>query len=350
MRRAAAALPFLLFLPVVLSGASETLLKDVVRLEGTYTNKLTGVGLVTGLAGTGDKSESTRRLAQQFYKEMGNTFDLKEIDIKNMAAVVVTADLPTSKARGDTVDVTVSSLGGASSLKNGKLLPTNLVGPGSIPAGGVKPVLAFATGSVQVGDEKAQLGGAGPAGHLTVGLVVNGATVVNPNPGGGEVLKDGRIALLLLSPDFANAQRVAQTVNAEFEREQRHAAPAKTSVPIALATGPNRVEVTIPEAYRQVPADFISRVLELSLSLVKERARVVVNARTGIVTYTADVRLSAVQVSFGGRGEGKLKINEGGTLSDLLDALDQVATPARKLEVLNHLHAMGALRAELVVE
>lgn len=315
----------------------QTLLKDVVRLEGAATTKLEGDGLVMGLAGTGDKSARTKKMALLYYKSTGSTFDLADLDSKNMAAVHLTADLPSDKARGDLIDVTVSASEGATSLRNGILISTVLVGPGAVaPGAPAKPVLAFAQGPVLVGD--------GSAPHLTVGRVVGGGTVLKPNPGRGEIVKDGKVALLLQAPDFANAQRVAQAVNAEFEREARPGAE-----PLARAAAANRVEVLLPEAYRACPVEFLSRVQELPVSLVKERARVVVNARTGVVTYTGDVRLSAVQVSFGEKGEVTLYIEEGGSLAALLEKLDKVSTPARKLEVLQNLHAMGALRAELVI-
>lgn len=335
-------LPLLLALP--LAAAETTLVKDVVRLEEAVVNKLAGEGLVVGLAGTGDKSARTKKLALRFYKEMGGTFDLADLDSKNMAAVIVTAELPPFKARGDALDVTVASTEGAASLKNGILLTTNLVGPGAVPEGRAKPVLAFAQGPVLVGDER-QAAGATSTGHLTVGRVPNGGLVLDPNPGGAKVVRDGKVGLLLRAPDFANAQRVAEAVNAAFERARGKDDPA----PPARAVSANRIELTVPASYRDAPVDFLSRVLELPLSLVKERARVVVNARTGVVTYTGDVRLSAVQVSFGEKGEAKLMIEEGGSLADLLERLDKIATPAKKIEVLNNLHAMGALRAELVV-
>lgn len=325
-------------------GADETLVKDVVRLEEAFTNKLSGEGLVVGLAGTGDKSARTKKLALRLYKEMGGTFELADLDSKNMAAVIVTADLPPFKARGDALDATVASTEGAGSLKNGILLATNLVGPGAVPEGQVKPVLAFATGSVLVGDEPAA-GAGSPKGHLTVGRIPNGGLILNPNPGGARMLRDGKLGLLLRTPDFANAQRVAETVNLAFERSLREGDPK----PLAKAVSANRIEVLVPAGYREAPVDFISRVLELPLSLVKERARVLVNARTGVVTFTGDVRLSAVQVSFGEKGEAGMTIEEGGTLADLLMRLDKFATPAKKLEVLNTLHALGALRAELVI-
>ena len=340
----------LLAVPALLAGVEkpapppravdQTLVKDVVRLEGAVMNRLSGEGLIVGLAGTGDKSARTKKLALKFYKDMGGTFELADLDSKNMAAVIVTADLPPFLSRGDTLDVTVASTEGAGSLKNGVLLNTVLVGPGSVEPGAAKPVLAYASGRVLVGGADAP--------HLTVGRVVDGATILNPNPGRGEIIKDGKLVLLLKTPDFANAQRIAQSVSAEFEREQKRG-PSGESDPLARASAANRVEVILPEAYRAAPVDFLSRLLELPLVLVKERARVVINPRTGVVTYTGDVRLSAVQVSFGEKGEIGFMVEEGGTLADLLRKLDQVATPARKIEVLQNLHAMGALRAELVI-
>ena len=342
------ALLLLLALTPVLGAGESTLVKDVARLEEAYTNKLSGEGLVVGLAGTGDKSARTKKLALRLYHEMGGTFELGDVDSKNMAAVIVTADLPPFKARGDLLDVTVASTEGAGSLKNGILLTTNLVGPGAVPAGGAKPVLAFAQGPVLVGDDRGT-GATPPTGHLTVGRVVNGGVILNANPGHAQMIRDGKLTLLLETPDFANAQRVAQVISAEFERDQKRPASGEAPPALARASGANRVEIAVPSAYRDEPVEFISRVLELPLSLVKERARVVVNARTGVVTYSGDVRLSAVQVSFGQAGESVLTIEEGGALSDLLTKLDKVATPAKKIEVLNHLHAMGALRAELVI-
>ncbi len=324
--------------PVVPAPApAETRLKDVVRLRGAVKQDLMGEGLVIGLAGTGDKSPLTKKLAQRFYKEMGSSFDLSDFDSKNMAAVVVTADLPPFLSRGDRIDVEVSSTNGASSLKNGRLLSTPLSGPGPDPA---KPILALAQGSVQVGDEKAPPGASAPSGHLTVGRVVNGGQVLDPNPGRGEVIQEGRLALLLRNPDFANAQRVAEAVNAEFLHD------AQTAV--ARATDANRVEVALPKAYQDAPVGFLSRLMELPVTLLKERARVIVNVRTGVVVATGDVRLSTARVSYGENG-AFLEIPEGEALSKVMQML-KVATVNQKIEVLNALKAAGALQAELVIQ
>ncbi len=315
----------------------ETRLKDVVRFRGAETNALMGEGLVVGLAGSGDKSAMTKKMAQRFYKALGSTFDLADFDSKNMAAVLVTAELPPFLAIGDEIDVKVSSTNGASSLKNGTLVSVPL----TIPGAGTD-VIAVAHGPIQVGDEKAPPGATAPSGHLTIGRVVNGGKIQVPNPGKGEVVRDGKVALLLRNPDFANAERIAAAVNAEFLREARE--------PLALAGAANRVEVEVPEAYRAQPIGFLSRLMELPVTLLKERARVVVNVRTGVVAASGDIRLSASRLSFGETSQGSLLIPEGYTLSDLMQTLGKFATVNQKIEVLNALKALGALQAELVIQ
>lgn len=312
------------------SGAPETLVKDIVRPEEAVTNALTGVGLVVGLAGTGDKSARTKKLALQLYKGMGNVYDMADLDSKNMAAVTVTASLPPFKASGDRIDVKVASSEGATSLRGGVLLTSNLTGPGLAD---VKPVVVFAQGEVIVVEARP-----GNAGHGTTGTVPNGGMVLDPNPAGAAIVRDGRIVLILQNPDFANAGRVAQAVNAEFAREAGE---------VARAESPSRIVLTPPAPYRDVPAEFLSRVMELPVSLLKERARVSVDRITGVVIATGDVELPPLKGSI---ASGKdFEIGSGGSLQELLKALHRVATPAEKVQVLTHLHEIGALRAELVI-
>lgn len=342
MRVAAMAAIGLLVLPclsVLPAGGGESRVKDVVRLEDAVRNTLMGEGLVVGLAGTGDKSARTKKLALRLYKEMSGTlFDLADLDSKNIALVHVTAELPPFLARGDRIDVTVSSTEGASSLKGGILVHANLVGPGTAER---KPVIALASGAVVLGAERPAGGRqAGASVHPTVGRIPGGGLVLDPDPGAAQLVRDGRVALSLQSPDFANAQRVAETINAEFARE--------AGEDLARAVSMSRIEVAVPQAYRDAPAAFVSRVLEIPVTLIQPKAQVRVNPTSGSITVCGDPLLSAAQVYF---GQGvRVSVPDGCSLSKLLADLNDVTTPEQKIEVLQKLHDAGALRAEWVVE
>lgn len=272
---------FLLVL-VVTSAASGARIKDLVLVEGGRENQLVGYGIVTGLAGDGDSSTSTYTVQSiaNALQRFGINVPASVVKSKNVAAVIVTADIPPFMKPGQRIDVTVSSLGDAKSLQGGVLLQTPLIGADDV-------VYAVAQGPVAVGGF---LGGTeGPGGasvqknHPTVGVITSGAIVereITMN-----LIEDGEITLLLLNPDFTSAARMAEAVNQVYPN-------------MALAADSSAVRVRVPEIFQNREVDFLSA-LGLLEVVPDVPARIIINERTGTIVATANVRISTVAVSHG---------------------------------------------------
>lgn len=272
---------FLLVL-VVTSAASGARIKDLVLVEGGRENQLVGYGIVTGLAGDGDSSTSTYTVQSiaNALQRFGINVPASVVKSKNVAAVIVTADIPPFMKPGQRIDVTVSSLGDAKSLQGGVLLQTPLIGADDV-------AYAVAQGPVAVGGF---LGGTeGPGGasvqknHPTVGVITSGAIVereITMN-----LLENGEITLLLLNPDFTSAARMAEAVNQVYPN-------------MALAADSSAVRVRVPEIFQNREVDFLSA-LGLLEVVPDVPARIIINERTGTIVATANVRISTVAVSHG---------------------------------------------------
>ena len=256
-------------------------LKDILRVEGVHPQQLVGVGLVTGLAGTGDSNRSpTSEVLSNLLKSFGISADA--VPSRNAALVMVTAELPPFSRPGDRIDVTVSSIGDARSLAGGILFLTPLMGDD-------EEVYVYAQGPVSVGGFSAT----GPAAsvarnHPTVGVVPGGGLV--QVPGATPQLDAGGYLILVLNnenADFTTAARVAEVLNRTFTPDT------------ALALDQSRIAVIIPpayEAYRIV--DFISDLGQLEVN-PDSVAKVVVDERTGIVVVGEHVRIAPVAVAAG---------------------------------------------------
>jgi flagellar P-ring protein precursor FlgI len=327
---------------------------------GQTEQRLVGMGIVTGLKGSGDGDKFVPTL-----KAMGaalGRFDLPIKDQKdlksgkNFAIVLVTATVPREGAfRGQRLDCKVTSIGGASSLLGGELLVT--------PMGNDEPdnKLAFATaaGAITL-DEKTPNRGTISDGILIVADLTH------------EVVHDDKFRLLI-HPDlagFQSASEIATAINTNFSVE----AEGKE---VARALAPSVVEVGIPEGeYRKRPLEFIANVLAVAVDSPQQQARVVVNSRTGIVIVTADVEISPVvfshknlSVQLGdpnaatpppppepipGVGFAAIRDKEAPVspvkLQELVDALNQLKVPAADVvEILKHLRHTGRMHAELLI-
>lgn len=254
-------------------------LKDIATLVGTTGQKLMGYGLVVGLDGTGDSTQSV--LTAQALANMLEHFDLRlqpsEVTTENVAAVMVTAALPAVAREGDRIDLTVASVGDAKSLYGGILLPTPLRGDDG-------NVYALGQGAVSIGGMNAKAGGQSvQKNHALTGQAPAAGTVIKAVQG---TLTTDRLQFSLRDPDFTTAARVAEAINVQLGT--RGARPV----------GPECVEVAVPEARR---GDLVGLVAELeSLSVVGDTAaRVVVNERTGTIIIGGDVRILPVAVAHG---------------------------------------------------
>jgi len=346
-------------------GAAEVRIGDLATVNGVHSNQLYGYGLVTGLEGTGDSltTQFAARSLANLLNRFGISADPEQMIVNNIAAVIVTAQLPPFARAGDQIDAVVSSVGSAKSLQGGILLQTPLQG-----ADGV--VYAVAQGPVSIGGFNVQtgLGGKSSKNHPTVGLVPGGAIVER------EVLSrlsaDGRLRLVLRSPDFTVAQTVAAAVSA-----QTGAA--------AQATDAALVVITPSEEQRRNLVGFIAQVQAIRVP-VEAPARVVINERTGTVIVGGNVRILPVAVAHGALtveikrqlavsqpppfsgGETvvvpqeEMRVEEqraslvmldpGDTVEDVVRALNALGvTPRDLVAIFQSLKAAGALTGELIV-
>jgi len=261
---------------------SPSRIKDIAVIQGQGRHKLVGYGLVAGLQGTGDGDSTvlTARSVTNMLQKLGLNVNTGDLKAKNMAAVIVTAELAPVAAVGTTLDVLVSSLADAKSLQGGTLLLTPLSGVDG-------QVYAMAQGPVTIGGFNAESSGGDKVqkNHVTVGRVPNGASIVRALT--ADLDASPQLSLLLQQPDFTTAVRIAQAVN---QREQRA---------IAVALNQSTVQVAVPSEDRARLAEFIVELENLAIE-PDTAARVVINERTGTVVIGRDVRIMPVAICHGG--------------------------------------------------
>ena len=342
-------------------------IKELASIQGVRNNQLVGYGLVVGLDGTGDQTTQTPFTVQSvlsMLRNMGiNLPPETNLQLKNVAAVMVTANLPPFAKPGQALDVTVSSMGNAKSLRGGTLLMTPLKGADS-------QVYAMAQGNLLVGGVGASSGGSSvQVNHLGVGRVPAGATVERAVP--TNVGQGGFIHLELNQADFTTAARVVESINRNM------------GAGVAEAVDGRMVRVAAPNDNNQRVA-FIARLENLSVNPGEDIARVILNARTGSIVMNQEVRLDTVAVAHGNlsvvisseqlvsqpapfsqgqtvvgeRAEIEIKekkgelvmVKAGASLGEVVKALNAVgATPQDLLAILQAMKAAGALKADLEI-
>ncbi|MFN3545767.1 MAG: flagellar basal body P-ring protein FlgI [Thiobacillus sp.] len=352
-----------------LAGAAQAAerIKDIASIQGVRANQLVGYGVVVGLDGTGDQTTQTPFTTQSMTNmltQMGVTLPPGvNMQLKNVAAVMVTAELPPFSQPGQTIDVTVSSIGNAKSLRGGTLVLTPLKGADG-------QVYAIAQGNLIVSGAGAAANGSQvQINHLSAGRIPAGATVERSVA--TALGESGTINLELRQSDFTTASRVVDAVNGKF------------GAGTARALNGRVIQVRTPIGESERVA-FLGAIESLDVSPAPARAVVIVNARTGSVVMNRAVMLDASAVSHGnlsvtitsqpvisqpapfGRGEtvvtqqsqieirqqpGEVMLLSGGaSLADVVKALNSIgATPQDLLAILQALKASGALRAELEV-
>jgi flagellar P-ring protein FlgI len=308
-------------------------LKDIATVKGVRENILIGYGLVVGLKGTGDSS------ADVTAKSLGRLFGKLGLDVeknaaiksKNAAAVIVTARLPAFARSGNAIDVTVSSIGDASSLEGGQLLVTPL-------RAGDQAVYAVAQGSVTLGANADGQGKTFP----TVGRVVSGAMIEKDVENNFNDKKSFR--LTLSQPDFTTAARVVTLVNGELGGKFASARDGAT------------IDIVVPFNYEGNTIELMSRIENVRV-VVDTRARVVLNERTGTVVVGDRVTLLPVAISHGdlsievkgqkGKGDRMLEVRAP-TVADLVKLLNSLGVQPKDLTaIFQTLKETGALQAEL---
>ncbi len=316
-------------------GADAARIKDLAAIKGVRVNQLTGYGLIVGLDGTGDKSgvSFTKQSLGNMMEKMNIHIDVSRLNVKNVAAVIVTADIPPFARIGDVIDIVASSLGDAKSLKGGTLLVTPLKGING-------KIYAVAQGAVTVGP--------GESGHLQVARISNGATVEREIP----FKLDGKkkLILSLFQSDFTTAIRMAQTINTSLGQS------------VAEAIDASAIKLRIPDSmWKTGVAEFIADIESLSV-IPDTRARVIINEKTGTVVIGDEVTISPVAIAHGSLSVivNKGKINEGAentmelpgssTIGELVNGLNSIgASSSDLISILQSIKAAGALQAELEI-
>ncbi|HYW44174.1 MAG TPA: flagellar basal body P-ring protein FlgI [Bryobacteraceae bacterium] len=342
-------------------------LKDLVSIEGVRENQLLGYGLVVGLKGTGDKQQvlfSAQSLTNML-ERMGISVSPTLLQVKNTAAVMVTATLPPFAQPGMRIDTTSAAVGDSSNLQGGILVLTSLRGADG-------QVYAVAQGPVVTGGFASGRGGATQSvNHPTVGRSPSGAIVERAAP---TVTPHGVVRLQLRQSDFTTSARIAEVVNRKFA----NASPAARTENAGL------VSVTIPPEYASRPTEFIAEIENLTVESDRP-ARVIINERTGTIVLGKDVHISPVAIMHGNLNveiqttfavsqpaplspqgatevvpqttvsakEEKARnvvLKQGATVEELVRALAAIgSTPRDVIAILQNLRSAGALEAELEV-
>jgi len=357
----------LLLVALLIQPVKAAQLMDLVDIEGIRTNQLVGYGLVVGLDGTGDKNQvkftgqSAVNLVKQFGINLPPGVDPK---LKNAAAVMVTATIPPSYGPGQTIDVTVASLGDAKSLRGGQLLMTPLLGVDG-------ETYALAQGALVVGGLNAQ-GASGSSVAINTansGLIPNGATVERSIVSDFNDRKD--IMLNIREPSFQTATKIVNAINAKFGST------------VATALNGTQVSLQAPLSANQ-RTSFVAMLEGMEVEAGRTRPKVVFNSRTGTVVVGEGVRVKAAAVSHGSltvtitetpqvsqpnefaRGQtvvtpqsdisvdqeanAMFKWPEGANLDSIISTVNSLgATPDDVMSILQALEKAGALNAELIV-
>lgn len=345
-------------------------IKEVAAVQGVRSNQLSGYGLVVGLDGTGDQTTQmpyTTQSVQNYLQQMGITLpgniNARNIQLKNVAAVIVTAELPAFAQPGQQIDVVVSSMGNAKSLKGGTLITTPLRGADG-------EIYALAQGNMVVGGAGASAGGSKvQINHLSAGRIPMGAQVERAVP---SPFNDGdTIRLGLNAADFQTASKVVQVINSRY------------GLGTAAALDGRTVEVRAPMD-PSARVGFMAAIEELQLTGSKPAAKVVINPRTGSIVMNQAVSLKPSAIAHGNlaitidstpvisqpnafsqgetvvREKANIQVTQepgsivnvpsSANLADVVRSLNALgATPQDLLAILQALKAAGALEAELEV-
>ena len=341
--------------------------KDITLVEGGRDNQLVGYGIVVGLAGDGDSNAATTlRSVANTLQRYGITVSQQDIKAKNVAAVMITADIAAFLKPGARIDVTVASLGDAKTLQGGVLLQSPLLGADG-------RVYAVAQGPMAIGGFLGGSGGAGGAtvqkNHPTVGQISNGAIVEREIP--SQIVHDDKMRLLLQNPDYTSAARMADAINQRW--------PA-----LAQAVDAATVSVKIPADFHGRDVAFLAELGTVEVD-PDSLARIIINERTGTIVATSTVRISRVAIAHGSltitvtsnlgvsqpapfsrTGQttvvpstqttvnevkgGFTVFNEPPTIERLATALNSLGVSTRDLmAIFQSLKRSGALQAELII-
>ncbi len=363
LQMAGQALKFVLILGLVLVGlaapARALSIMDLANVRGVQENEVSGMGIVVGLAGTGDKKNPERdRMIQAVIHNNGLDVSGQKIEAKNSALVMVTGRLPAFAATGQAIQFSVSAMADAKSLKGGTLLFTKLFYPDKDPMNASQEVPIYATA---VGAVETPPGGPDSGGSVR-GMVQREVPVT--------LVREGEVQLVLRAPNFVDADRIARQINQHFmNRVQEN---------IASAADAGQVNVRVPEKFKDKTVSFIAELQQIPMLGGPTHAKVRINSKTGMVTFNELVEINPFAVSV-----KDLNLAVGGqqgpkapprgvidfprstppadpeappppaktTLQSLVEALTLMrVTPDELVEIIKEASKIGALQAELIVE
>lgn len=338
-------------------------IKDIAHVKGVRDNQVVGYGVVVGLPKTGDNSRSTQITNKMLLMNLGTIIDQENyIQKGSTAAVIVTATIPPFAKNGDKIDVTVSTMADCKSLEGGVLVQTILKAPNG-------EAVAVAQGPVSVGGINVSEGGSSKRTAITTTGRVPGGAIMERDMV-TDIGDETSLTLSIEEPDYTMVSRIAQTIS-------NLVAPAR-------AVDGNSIQVSIPEKFLNDRISFLSILENLDVRPTTEKARVVVNERTGTVVIGADVKLLPAAVAHGnltvtvsttnevsqpnafaqgstmGFSNTSISVNKtpgsviampaNSNLNDLVRALNSIGvTPIDLISILQALKKSGSLQAELVI-
>lgn len=319
-------------------GAEAARLKDIASIRGVRENQLIGYGVVVGLKGTGDgKSEFTTKSLVRMLDKLGVKLDNQDITSKNVAAVIVSAQLPAFAKAGNPIDVTVSTIGDATSLQGGTLLMSPLRAAND-------QVFAVAQGTVVISGDEKNL-------HTTAGRIPNGAIIERDIQ--ADFANRKMFRLTLHNPDFTTAARTALTINRELGAQ------------FATAKDAGTIDIVTPAAFENRGVELMATIESIEIN-PDGRAVVIINEKTGTVVMGDKVKISKVAVSHGNLSvkvgaantqpgakaiEERVAVLDGGaSVGDLVQSMNKLGvTPKDLITILQSIKAAGALHGELEI-
>ena len=343
-------------------------LKDLSRIEGNREIAIIGYGIVVGLSGTGDsmRNKATLQSLANTLKRFGLQVTDADLSARNVAAVMITADLPAFSEPGDKIDLRIASTGDARSLKGGTLLLAPLYGPD-------QKLYVLAQGAITVGGYDVEsFDSSVRKNHTTVGQIANGGSVEQSAPSFGD--KSGTISIILNEPDYTTANRVVNTIRNEL------------GISNVFAKHPGKIQIDLPDNVDQMP--FLASLENISIT-PDVNARLVINERTGTIVAGENVTLGELSIAHGNlrieiqtsyevsqpqylMRPGKsvettvipntsisvtedsikpLNLPTGTTVSQLVQALYAIKVSTRDtISILEAAKAAGALHADLIIQ
>jgi flagellar P-ring protein precursor FlgI len=320
---------FLILLIIIPSiSFSAVRIKDISNFRGARDNQLFGIGLVTGLSGTGDSGNVTSEMISNMLVNFNIYLD-SQVKTKNSAVVMVFADIPPFYKEGMRLDVTVAAIGDSQSLENGVLVQTPLYGADN-------RVYAVAQGNVLTGGTNVRTTSNLQNRYKVVGYIPEGAIIEKEIP--ASIVKDNTVTIHLKQPDVTTASRVSSAINSTF------------SYKIAQATDPSSIRISVPDFFEDDIISFLALIEEIEV-VPDAKAKIVINEKTGTIVLGGNVEIADFTVSYGNFNISieNNKINgKPATVSTLITALKSAgATPQDIIAIIQT--ASPYIYGELVV-